>query len=402
MNPVRKIAKAIRDNSSYKTAKRATKNVSKTNKSKRVVFICQCESVWLKSEPVYLLLKERGVDCKLLVVDDPAVEKRTESIFDKYRKDVVRYYPGVIDELNPRIVFYSRPYDHYLPKDIRSSAVVKKALLAYIPYYIYQNADDNGLLEKRFADRISFYFADQPESAKQFREICKKGLKSGHLHCLEFGYPFLETISELYKKGDTTNSAFTKNTNGIKVIWTPRWEYGGYYGGSNFLKYKDLIFDYFLNNDKYSFVFRPHPLMFNNFIKKGLITEQEKEELLKRIEESSNAVYDYSGDYIPTLIDADYLISDNSSIVLEFSTFNKPLLYCSPNIQKSLSEFWHQIIDCNFFITNAEKLKGIITILEKKKVDEKAKLRRKLSDNIYHKNHGSTKRIVDYIIEKLK
>ena len=401
MSKIKTILKTLRNDLSYRSAKRSILKNRIINKSKRVVFICQCESLWPKSEPVYLALKNKGIDCKLLVVEDLMSEKKEVSIFEKYNDDVVYYKNGIIDELNPKIVFYPRPYDHYLPKDVRTKNVVKKALIAYIPYYFYQRGGDNGLLKKTFSDRVCFYFADQKEAAEQYKNISAKGIKNGHLHCLEFGYPFFETIGKLFETSDLSKSAFIKNKEGLKILWTPRWEFEGENGGSNFLKYKDFIFDKFVNNKEYSFVFRPHPLLFDNFIKKGALSVEEKDSILNMLKESNNSNYDHSGDYLDTFMDCDILISDTSSMILEFASFGKPLLYCDSNDNEDSSSLWNEIIEKNYFIRNKEELIKCFDEVIKGENESKIQKRKMLSKEILDAHKNSAERIAEYIIKQL-
>ena len=400
MSKIKLVLKKLRDDFYYKSAKKGILKNRKNNKSKTVVFVCQCESVWLKTEPVYLSLKKHGVKCVLLVVEDPLVEKKNSSIFDKYSHDIVKYHPGVIDELKPKILFYSRPYDHYLPKDIRTKKTVHKALLAYIPYYFHQLSIDDGLLEKRFANRISFFFADQKETANQYINLSKKGINQKILNCLEFGYPVFDSL-ESFKKGfNPKDSAFTKNRNAIKVIWTPRWEFEGTNGVSNFPKYSKYLFDTLINNDKYSFVFRPHPLMFNNFISNGIMSNEEKEALIERLEKSNNSVYDHSGNYLSTFLDCDFLISDSSSIIFEYASLNKPLLYCDSGDNDNCCEYWHKIMEANYFIKDEDELIECIENVTNKN-DDKINLRKQLADKVIKTHVGASDRIANYIIEQL-
>ena len=85
---------------------------------------------------------------------------------------------------------------------------------------------------------------------------------------------------------------------------------------STFFEYKDKIIDYVNRNDKLKFVFRPHPLMFNNFINEGLMSKKEVKEYLDNFKE--NKVYDDQGDYFDTFRESDVLVTDFSSIIIDY------------------------------------------------------------------------------------
>ena len=72
------------------------------------------------------------------------------------------------------------------------------------------------------------------------------------------------------------NSTFRK-----KVLWTPRWSTDPYIGGSNFFKYKDVILGLARKKKDILFILRPHPLMFDNFVKTSEMTETEVIEFKK-------------------------------------------------------------------------------------------------------------------------
>ena len=107
-----------------------------------IIFLCQFESIWNKSESVFLKLCEKGCNCKLLVINDKISFDNEKTIFErKYPDKVIYYKNGILNELHPSVVFYSRPYDHYLPCDLKSYSVIKKFNTAFIPYYYALETD---------------------------------------------------------------------------------------------------------------------------------------------------------------------------------------------------------------------------------------------------------------------
>lgn len=54
-------------------------------------------------------------------------------------------------------------------------------------------------------------------------------------------------------------------------LWIPRWTTPADDNEkSTFLMYKDFLLNYFSNNAELSLIIRPHPLMFDNYIKKDI------------------------------------------------------------------------------------------------------------------------------------
>ena len=309
------------------------------------------------------------------MVKDVIPFKGERSIFEEeFPDDVVFYKPGILKELKPRIVFYTRPYENYLPHDLVTKEVIKLADIAYIPYFYANCNSDASLMGERFSYHVKYFFADQKLIADSFVKTCKKRIDACLQYCLLLGYPQFEDELNYLKNSDLSHSAFTKNKKGLKVMWNPRWTVDEGIGGSNYFKYQKQMFDLLINNDKFSFVFRPHPLLFKNFIEKGSMSEKDKEDLLNRIKESSNSVYDNAGNYLDTMIDCDVLISDSSSLIPEFALLGKPVIYCSSEAVVGLADEFLELLDLNYVADNFKDIENELDIILSKK-DEKKEAR---------------------------
>ena len=104
------------------------------------------------------------------------------------------------------------------------------------------------------------------------------------------------------------------------ILWTPRWTTDKYAVETSFFDYKDCMIEYAKKNSNVNLVFRPHPLTFNNFIEKKLMTKKEVKDYISKFKD--NLYYDKSNEYMETFKDTDILVTDFSSIVMEFLLFN--------------------------------------------------------------------------------
>lgn len=64
-------------------------------------------------------------------------------------------------------------------------------------------------------------------------------------------------------------------------MWTPRWTTNKKLGGSNFFVYYKLLLEYAEKNDDVDLLCRPHPLMFDNFLKTGEMKIEEIDDYKK-------------------------------------------------------------------------------------------------------------------------
>lgn len=96
---------------------------------------------------------------------------------------------------------------------------------------------------------------------------------------------------------------------------------------SNFLKYADFFIDLPQCYPTIDFIFRPHPLLFNNLVSNNIWTEKEVEDYLQRMLLNPNVSYDTSGDYFETFMNSDGMIHDCSSFIGEYLFTEKPCCY---------------------------------------------------------------------------
>ena len=94
------------------------------------------------------------------------------------------------------------------------------------------------------------------------------------------------------------------------------------------MDYFDDLIGYFQKHSDLSLIIRPHPLMFNNFISEGVITKQGAAEIKSKVDDMKNVFWDVNSDYTLTFKIVDALISDFTSLLIEFYLTKKPIIYC--------------------------------------------------------------------------
>ena len=117
------------------------------------------------------------------------------------------------------------------------------------------------------------------------------------------------------------------------------------------------------NNDL--IVFRPHPLAFDNFISKGLMTKKEVANYLKNYQ-NSNMIYDKSSNYYDTFRDSDVLITDFSSIIIEYLMYDKPIIFCHRDMN-ILNDYMKEITKICYCVNNWKEVEQVLEKLKKGK-----------------------------------
>lgn len=365
--------------------------IKRTGKVK-VGFLAQYLPVWNKVEAIYQRLcnDERFNTVVICVSNNLTSSPADNEVYEYFRN---LGYSNVINArtndswldlrtLGLDYLFYTRPYNNCIPEAYNSEVVSKYCRICGIEYgcplpaYNFINAGMN----KEFCRNAYFYFAGNDEekdiNQRRFRLSHRLGLQK----TLNNGWPFLETFQESRGKKSET---WAFSTHSVKVLWTPRWTTDEFVGGSNFLRYYKSFLELMKANNMTDFVVRPHPMMFENFIKTGELSAAEEQMFKSTIDEMPNAYLDYSQEYSATLWESTFLISDYSSLVVQYFTTCKPIIYCiTENPQLKYTTMFQKILDTNYVATSFDE---IVTLYEQlsKGVDPKKKLRIELCNKLF-------------------
>lgn len=295
----------------------------------------------------------------------------------------------------PDYIFIQRPYDNYLPQEYHVTSLKQYSKICYIPYAFELINLRSVAMPDFFVKNIDMFFCTQSEEYDYCNNIIKNTNDGIKRYVYDLGYP---SLYHIIAKSRSYNSAFCKIDKKINfnVIWTPRWTNNEKLCKTSFFEYKDVIVEYVKMNKEINFIFRPHPLALNNFIKEKLITKREVIEYLKNYKKS-NMYYDSDSDYYDTFANSDVLITDFSSIIIEYFLFNKPIIYCySKNGNET--NFMKKLKKCFYCVKNWDELKNVLEKL-KKGNDPLKERRRKLLDKILKKYEDD---VALKIVDKVK
>lgn len=340
--------------------------MEKINKNKplNVVFIVQYIPAWNKLKLIYTEMQNDSrynpiIICVPLDIQNN-LGKCEQTKNDTYEYFVKNGY-SVINALNnnewfdlksiePDYVFHSRPYNQFMPKCYTSKEIRKYALLCNVLYGASLTvAGQKVTLNKDYFNDVYCYFSfDNSEKSfyeKRFALGCKLNIQK----CYPYGATALEQI--LKEKKEYINNDFIKT-----VLWTPRWSTGSFMGGSNFFNYVNILIDLAKKNQKVLFIFRQHPLMFDNFIKTGELTAKEVRDFKSYCERESNILLDEEKEYINIFWKSDILVTDASGIIPEYLMTNRPILYCYSQLSAEWTDFASAIINSSYQVHNKEDL----------------------------------------------
>lgn len=381
---------SIYDN--YKTD-RYMKIVSakKNNHEKiRVGFIVQMSEIWDKQIDVYNEMKNNPLfEVFMFVVPKYDITERRVEInydnnffIDNY-KEAIKFFDNEkhvinIDSYELDYVFYQRPYDMYLPAELRSNELMKKIKCCYIPYAFWPFEDISVGYDKTFFKNIYISFMDTEENANYLKNILRlKRNKAVYL-----GYP----VFDRYMDGDKSGSA---------CLWTPRWATDLKVGGNNFFKYMYNFIELRNEYKELPLILRPHPLAFQNFVASGLISAEDMGNYIQSLEEH-NIVLDKNALIDTTFNNTGILISDISSIMIQFFLTGKPIIYCPTESEICMT--YKKMMPGIYIAENWDDVLKYIREINNGN-DYLLEVRKKIIDDLFGNVENASKRIVDYIID---
>lgn len=361
-----------------------------------VLFLVQVSELWNKQSPVYEAMKKNDLFNPQIVVI-PQYDIVNNRLDEEYKNlYFINNYPSAIKayddgewfdlkELNPDYVFFQRPYDTYLPECYKSKEVSKFTKCCYIPYgYAGSDVFNLGNTNKIFFRNIYMTFLESDYMAKILKKKFKSSVKKKIQFFESLGYPSLSEYFSIKPTGSYK-----------KCLWTPRWSYDPVLGGSNFIKYKDTILKIKNIDNRISLTFRPHPLLFGELEAKNLMNKLEIDEYLEKIR-NNDIQYDNDTPLLDTLKNTDVLITDYSSVIIEFFLTGRPIIYCEGGLE--LNEEYLRMKEGMYVAENEEDLLKYIKSLNDGN-DYLFDKRNEILKKYREKHEYSTSSIINRIID---
>lgn len=358
----------------------------------RVGFLTQEVQSWDKTAPVYKAMKEsEKFEAYLFVV--PYMNFKNMELTRESQLEVFKaLYPADhvllaseetdISDYHLDYLFMTAPYDGYYPNNLRSDYLVTRTLLCYIPYgyngaynFISNNTD------RDFFRNIYIIFTDAIEIKDQLLDYFQDSVDRKNKKILDIGYPSLECI---FTEVEETVDDGT-------IMWTPRWSYDPKIGGSHFFEYYDCICNIKKKYPERKLVFRPHPMMFDNFLREGRLRETDVNDYRKAIADSG-IFLDEGSDAHLSLKNTSILITDFSTLIMQFFMTGKPIIYCASELI-SLNCDYAQLMKAIYVAENQTEIeKALFEIIENG--DPLKEAREKIRKSVYHKQKGTINRIL--------
>jgi hypothetical protein len=255
-----------------------------------------------------------------------------------------------LKDLAPDYVFFQTPYDYQFPYSYTAKHVSTYAQICYIPYYgilVFRGEVESITHPHSFFRNVNHVFLGNKYEKKDLIVNLREKVRGINIHVT--GSPLTDRVLQC-----DYNKLYARKSIKKCILWTPRWNTSE--GICHFFDYKDHLIKLAENNLNINLIFRPHPLCFQNFLTTGEMTKSSLDEFRLRFDNLVNARIDETEDYLESFANSDILITDVSSIMVDYFVTGKPIIYT------------HKIDTFNHFASHISK--GFYWVANQSELDE--------------------------------
>lgn len=345
-----------------------------THQPINVLFVCHEPSLWNMFESVYHAMAD-DQDFSPLVVALPYMhpslpegqykdtgmlefcEQRNIKVILGYDKATSKWLNPA--SLMPDYVFFQTPY-HVFPSKWSIEQISMIARICYVPYggCIYAGEVDEVVNPISFFAHVNMVFKENMYTKNKFTQRFRDKSWFCNMSIFMSGCPKLDFLAVernytriLWRRG------LEKNVK--RILWTPRWHTAE--GNCHFFDYKQFFIDFCKNHSLVDFIFRPHPLSLQNFLKTGELLSSELELMESVYKKSLNMVIDKGGGYEDTFVTSDILVSDMSTILFEYFATGKPIVYT--HRVDHFNELGKELSEGFYWVRNSSELNNTLEML---------------------------------------
>ena len=382
-----------------KNYKKIQKNLKLKEKIK-VLFICEENEKWCYTNLYKKLKTEKKYDV-LPVALFPILSKgkiihtqnENKTFFNNLNIETIDFWDYQnnniqdIKKLNPDIVFYQQPW--YLnninhPKNVSNYALT---IMAPYGYTTLSEKEWGSSSVKEIYQSLWLFLAESPYHIKFYKKTAKmkNNLKT-------FGSLKLDN----YKKEIKQN--IWKKQENPKIIYAPHQTISN--DGlrmSTFQNiYKDIL-NYAKNHQKYSFIYKPHPMLKNTVVEYNLMTKEEYETYENTWNNLDNSLVYDKGEYFDIFKTSDILITDCSSFLAEYFPTKNPIIFLNRKDRAPFDKFGNAIKKGFYEANNFNDVEILIENILNKKQDFLLKTRERILKKHFYIKEPAYLELINYL-----
>jgi len=361
----------------------------------RVGFLVDLPSCWTAFASVYeALSKDDRFEVVILAMPQVRDGKVTcyDSVgfFEAKGIPFIQMYDGHrfkrVQSLGLHYLFPMRPYDHLRPRGMKNADLAACVRLCHIVYGSSVFRGETLKIVYGF-DHLRHYhivFSETPDHHEIYRNFRKE---------------FPECTTDIVLVGSPKFDAIRKRDFAPEegdyrqvILYAPRWTMFG--NSCSFFDLRDQFFDYARSHPDVMYIFRPHPLMEQNFVGR-FCTQEEWDSFIAEFDTLDNAEIDLEPDYLASFKRATVLVADLTSLMPEFLLTGKPLIYAQKQYQFNV--FGAHISQGFYRCHNWDEIESVLLHLLDGHDAKKNERQRVIDDYFYFAKSESGELIREYL-----
>lgn len=363
----------------------------------RVAFMVNSYISGEKILPIYEAMKERGDIETFMVVYSSADYKYLHRAWlyfqEKYPDDKIYSYSLMdLRKLRPDYVFLANPYDERrIFPGFRTNDIAKFSKVCALSYgttlaLIFSDRLFNDY--KNFWQNVYLYFASAESVKEDFLKRFPQDVGMNYQHVEFFGFPALKPYYKLEKESSEAKY----------IMWSPRWNFDDRIGGSHFMEFKDefvaLSKKY---GDKVKLIFRPHPDLFNELMRKKFMSHEKITAYDETLKENNIYRQTTLAGMFESIRKIDIFITDYSSIMSQLFLTGRPIIYCKYPKAVPLPEY-EEMFAAMYIANNWQEVENYLEDLLAGN-DPLFEKRQEAAKKIYDTHKDATEKIVERVVQ---
>lgn len=342
------------------------RKLANAEKNLKVVFFVHQYNTWPSLKSIYeAFKKDEKIETRLVYVEGAHANANKEKMkngrrdFEQAGLNIISFEQYDLKRDNPDIAFFVVPYS-FVPTGFAIddvSKVVSRCI--YVPYGFTLESDLKELVRLRY-QIAAMYLAWKVVCDDDFNvDMGKRYAYSMGRNFVNWGNPRVDMIKGLPLKEDEEYiKEIRMRARGRKLIlWNVHHSISDELDGfSTWTYFGEKILNYVESNqNKYYFVWRPHPLFWNAL--KSYMGEKKYQALMKREEKVDNLFIDTYRNYLAGFSVADIFLTDASSLAKEFVFTGKPVICTVMNEDVIINR---NLRECFYLVRNMEECEQVI------------------------------------------
>jgi hypothetical protein len=305
---------------------------------RHVIFLVQQGGLWASAASVYAAFAADPA-WKATIIALPfqhcqfSTDEERNAVFGFLRErkiphvrwDEFQLTPGCAD-----VVFMHLPYEETRPPGWSNADLLRAVpRIAYVSYAVpvLASGENNQFqFNLPLQQRAWMVIAHSRHNQALFVRHCA----TGAAHVVVTGHPKVDAVCEPDAGRDDDLARFVAGR--TMVCWNPHFDmrpdgtpWGS--GCSTFMRWQEFFLEEFSKRPDMVLLIRPHPLFFSSLQSRRLWSAAQVAGFHERVEQSGNMLVDHRASYLPAFVASAALLSDASSLLLEYSVTGKPVLY---------------------------------------------------------------------------